>query len=96
MESWFEIKLRGILGLDEGDCSSITILGRTVSADDFGIHYEADVKHRQLIIEHFGLDQGGKSVNFNGEKDDKEAEDDMEELESYHLRPNVFAVWRQE
>ena len=33
MESWFEIKFRGILGLDPGNCSSVVILGRVVSID---------------------------------------------------------------
>ena len=55
MKSWFEIKLRGILGDDEKDMKQITILGRVVRWTRDGIEYEADPKHRQNLLDHFGF-----------------------------------------
>lgn len=51
------------------------ILGRTVRWKDDGIYYEADEKHRILILESLGLVEGQtKSLAANGEKDFKEEE----------------------
>ena len=36
MKGWFEIKLRGILGPDEGDDKEVTILGRIVKWESWG------------------------------------------------------------
>ena len=40
---------------------------RRLRAD--GIEYEADPKHRKLIMEHFGFDDESSHLVFNGEKD---------------------------
>ena len=58
MGSWFEIKLRGVLGPDPGDQKEVTILGRRVVWGEGGISYEADPKHRELILE-FSASAGG-------------------------------------
>ena len=55
MTSWFEIKVRGLLGPEEGDDKHVVILGRHVRWTAEGIQYEADPKHRKLIMEHFGF-----------------------------------------
>ena len=67
------------MGLDPGNCSSVTILGRVVSMDRWGIHYETDSKHRKLILEHFGLENGGKGLSVNGEKECHDTEEDLEQ-----------------
>eukprot|EP00973_Karenia_brevis_P077267 10732734-Karenia_brevis.AAC.1 len=46
MESWFEIKVRAVLGPEPKDDKAVTILGRIVRWNDEGIDYEADPKHR--------------------------------------------------
>ena len=69
MQSWFEIKMRGILGGDEGDVRQITLLGRVITWTPDGIEYEADPKHRQLVLDYFGLGNGSNEVTtVNGEK----------------------------
>lgn len=57
MRSWFEIKLRATLGSEEGDDKHVVILGRHVRLTEKDIEYEADPKHRKLIMDHFGFDE---------------------------------------
>eukprot|EP00973_Karenia_brevis_P016686 2285699-Karenia_brevis.AAC.1 len=56
MESWFEIKVRAILGSEEKDEIEVVILGRVVRRLKDGAEYEADPKHRKIILEYFGFD----------------------------------------
>ena len=53
MASWFDIKVRGMLGPDRDDDKEVTFLGRTVRWTDEGIEYEADMKHRTKVLEYF-------------------------------------------
>ena len=69
MKTWFEIKVKALLGPEEGDDKSIVLLGRQVRWTAEGIEYEADPKHRKLIMEHFGFDDESSHLVFNGEKD---------------------------
>ena len=55
MATWFEIKVRGMLGSDDQDDKEIVILGRIVKWTNEGIRYEADPRHRRLILEHFWI-----------------------------------------
>eukprot|EP00973_Karenia_brevis_P052470 7290429-Karenia_brevis.AAC.1 len=50
MESWFEIKMRAILGPQRGDDKDVVILGIVVRWKEEGIAYEADPKHRKIIL----------------------------------------------
>ena len=50
---WFDIKVRGLLGPDEGGDKEVVILGRVVRYKDWGIEYEADPKHMRLLMEWF-------------------------------------------
>ena len=68
MKSWFEIKVRALLWPEEGDNKHVVILGRHVRWTADGIVYEADLKHRKLIMEHFGFDDESSHLVFNGEK----------------------------
>ena len=45
-----------------------------------GIEFEADPKHRQLIMETFGFDERSKGLVNNGEKDGREEVGDGEEM----------------
>eukprot|EP00973_Karenia_brevis_P071705 9963982-Karenia_brevis.AAC.1 len=60
MESWFEIKVRAVLGPEEKDDKEVTILGRFVRWTDEGIEYEADPKHRSIILEYLGFNSKAK------------------------------------
>mgnify|MGYP000220182890 CR=1 FL=1 len=69
MQGWFEIKVRAVLGPDEKDDKEVVILGRIVKWKEDCIEYEADPKHRKMIMEHFGFDDQSKQLAQNGEKD---------------------------
>ena len=81
MEAWFDIKLRAILGGDPGDDKTVSILGRTVRWERWGIEYEADSRHRDMIIQYFGLDENSRGLGCNGDKEDKPTEWGTEELD---------------
>ena len=84
MEGWFEVKLRGLLGPEAKDDKEVTILGRIIRWKCWGIEYEADSRHRKLIIEHFGFDGRTRSLKANGGKEEEEG--DEEELEGEEAR----------
>ena len=82
MERWFDIKPRAVLGGDAGDDKSVSILGRTVRWTNTGIEYEADAKHRDMILEYFGFDDGKtRRLSVNGDDEDKPSEWGSEELD---------------
>jgi len=80
MASWFEIKVRAILGEDCHDDKEVVILGRRVRWTEEGIEYEADPRHREEIISYFGFEEGSRALAVNGDKDIKEEEGDEEDL----------------
>ena len=56
-------KLGGVLGLERGDLKGITLLGRVIRWTEEGIEYEADPRHRKMVLDYFGLgDQSRESV----------------------------------
>ena len=66
----FEVKFRARLGGDPGDDKRVRILNRVLEwTDGFGIVYEADQRHGELIIKELGLSAGGKSVSTPGVKE---------------------------
>jgi len=81
MISWFEIKIRAVLGMDPDDDKEVVILGRVVRWMENGIEYEADPKHRRLMLEYFGFDEGSRTLTHNGDKDSKEEEWELEDLD---------------
>ena len=82
MKSWFGSKVRARLGPGIEDYKEVSILGRIVGWTEFGIKYEADPKHRQMIWEYFGFDESTRSLVSNGDKGHKEDEGDAEPLEN--------------
>ena len=82
MAKWFEIKVRAILGDDDNDDKVITLLGRIIGWKDWGIEYQADPKHRELVLQKLGFDEKTKVMTVNGEKNkeekDREEYDDRE------------------
>eukprot|EP00973_Karenia_brevis_P080462 11164226-Karenia_brevis.AAC.1 len=71
MKSWFEIKVRAVLGPEENSDKEVTILGRLARWTNEGIEYEADPKHRRLIFEYFGFNSKTKPSGVNGDRDDR-------------------------
>jgi hypothetical protein len=76
MKGWFEVKVRARLGPDETDDKEITILGRLVRWEMEGISYQADPKHRENILEKFGLGKDSKGLTVNGKVEEQEEEDE--------------------
>ena len=81
MASWFTIKVRGIMGDGANDTKEIVILGRVVRWKEWGIEYEADPKHRTMIMDHFGFEEGSRALSCNGDKKEAEEEWELEELD---------------
>ena len=63
MRKHYDLKLRGVLGDEEGDDSEITILNRVLRWTRDGLEYEADPRHAVAIIEAFGLKAGSKGLD---------------------------------
>ena len=77
----FELKVRAVLGGASTDDKEVVVLGRIVRWLPWGLSYEADPKHRQLLLEKFGLNGDSKALESNGARDSEEGEDfDDEEL----------------
>jgi len=55
MQSWYDIKLRGILGDGKGEVKEVTILSRILRITKRGVEYEVDPKHRLAILDYFGF-----------------------------------------
>ena len=58
MPKWFDVKVRGMLGRDKKDDKEVVILGRNLRVTEEGLEYEADRKHRQMILDQLGLVEG--------------------------------------
>ena len=54
MEAAYEVKIRGVLGPEEGDDKKIEILNRIVEWGEDGIRYEGDPRHAEAIIKAMG------------------------------------------
>ena len=67
----YEIKDRGRLGSGPKDVKVIDILGQRVRLHDWGLSWEADSRHRLMVMEYFGLDEGSKVLSKNGYKADR-------------------------
>ena len=80
MEKWFDIKFRGMLGGGDSDEKAVTILGREVRWSEEGIEYEADDKHRKIVLDYFGFNDKSKALSVNGDKTEKEEVWEKEEL----------------
>jgi hypothetical protein len=72
MRTWYELKVRGILGGEAGDDIEIIILNRTVRWVGDVIEYEADMKHAKVICEEMGLDASSRGLTTATVKETRE------------------------
>ena len=72
MESWYEIKVRGIFGPDFHDDKEIRILNRKLTWRGDHVTYEADDKHVSTIVKELGLNEDSKGLDV---PIDKESDD---------------------
>ena len=55
IEGWFEVKVRAVMGPEDGDDKEATLLNRTIRWTSEGVEFEADGKHRDRVLDFFGL-----------------------------------------
>jgi hypothetical protein len=84
MEDWYQIKCRGFIGDDQGDCKEMSILNRLVAWDGRQLIYTADKKHRNIVMEDLGLQPGhSKALSMPISRESlEEMQMDGEELSS--------------
>ncbi len=69
----------------------IDILGRTARLHERGLSLEADGRHWQIIMKHFGLDEDSKALNKNGYNEEVPSEGEPEEA---RLNPQEQKIYR--
>ena len=80
MAEWYDIKFRGIMGGDVGDITEIIILGRRLRYAHGCLEYEADPKHREVLMSDFGFGENSNSVVSPAERLEPEAKADQKFL----------------
>ena len=85
MKEWYVVKDRGIMGSAADEVKEIIILGRLLRWRREWLEYEADPKHREVLVRKFGLEEGSKAAVNPGVKADRE-EGDSEELGAAEAR----------
>ena len=63
MESWCDIKFRGIMGSGRDDTKEIEILGRTLRRTNKGLELEASRNPRLKLLRDFGLNEDSKGLS---------------------------------
>jgi hypothetical protein len=79
MKRWYEIKVRGILGGEDGDDEEVTILNIRLSWRGNVIEYEADCKHAQVLVEEMGLEANSNGLESPTEREEVEEGADRED-----------------
>ena len=69
MKQWYDIKVRAVLGGEEGDDEEVAILNRRLSWKNGVIEYEAKPKHAAVIIKEFGMNSQSKGLEAPVERE---------------------------
>ena len=101
MEAAYEVKIRGILGPEEGDDKRIEILNRIVEWGADGIRYEGGPRHAEAIIKAMGVDgknpaaaPGCKAKNDDDDEAMELGKEEATEFRSLAARANFMAMDR--
>ena len=88
MKEWYEVKVRGWLGSEPGDCKRISILNMDVTWDGEKITYTADSKHAKTIIEEMSLKEGSTGLKWPCTKEEvkEDEEQEVSKEEAKHFR----------
>ena len=70
MSEWYDLKIRAIVGDDDGDDKEVTILNRTLRHTGSGFEYFADERHEAEIRAEFGIGAGSKGLESPVEKEE--------------------------
>ena len=68
MKEWFEVKVRARIGPDESDDKENSIWGKRVRWEQWGISYQANPKHRAIVLERIGLGDGSRAWRRTGSR----------------------------
>ena len=85
MRSWYEIKMRGVIGPDGDDLKETRILNRMVRWTDDGIEYEADDKYTRTIVADLSLQTDSKGSDVPLARDYEAVDGDIE-LDEYEAK----------
>ena len=66
LEKKFTIQVRAVMGSERKDAKEEDLLGRRVRWKEWGIEWQAGEKHRRLLLEKYGLQEGSKALRVNG------------------------------
>ena len=72
MKTWYELKVKAVLGPEIKDDKVATILNRKVTWSHDGIRVEADHKHAEVLAHELGLDKDSKGFDVPIVKETKE------------------------
>ena len=75
MKEWYEVKVKARMGPEQKDCKEVSVLGRILRCTEDGYEYEADPKHRELILEQLGMDNESKGLKVNGRVEEEKDEE---------------------
>ena len=67
MAGAYQIKFRGIIGPEANDLKEISLLNRALRWEEWGLQYEPDARHSEIIVRELGL-SSGRSVGTPGVK----------------------------
>ena len=70
MESWYEIKVRGMVGTGGRCVKEMTILNRELQWEEDCLSYQADRTHVKKLLASQGLDMSSKTSDYPSMKDD--------------------------
>ena len=101
LPEWFEAKVRARLGPDDSDDKEVVILGRLVKWESWGILYEADPRHRDLVLQELGLGSESKGLVVTGAKGSAKDESEGDHLDGREARKlralaaGLNYIWRR-
>ena len=85
MKTWWDIKLRAVMGDGITDDREVTILNRTLRWDGSALTLRADEKHVREILKEFDLTKESRGITIPVDPDEAAAEDDSDPLEGKEI-----------
>ena len=79
MREWYIITVKGVMGLDAGDCKDMCILNRRLKVEGEFLFYEPDPKHAEILCEEMGLKEDSKGLGAPVAREDAAATGTEEE-----------------
>jgi hypothetical protein len=80
MKEWWDIKLRAVVGDEEGDDREVTILNRNLKWDGSALTLSADRKHAREILKEFDLTENSRGITVPIDPDEAAQPGDEELL----------------